>query len=66
MKVATLKNWTVVKAQGAMYLKGQAYGHINPDYASDGDVVMTSRVWTKVGGHPNHIYCDDGVYKLEG
>lgn len=60
---ATLKNWTVLKAGGNMYLKGQAFSHVNPDYANDGDVIITSVVWE---GRDGYVYCADGMYKLEG
>lgn len=60
---ATIRNWTIVKAQGSMFLKGYAFGHVNPDYAADGDLIVTSQIWS---GQNGHILCADGLYKLEG
>jgi hypothetical protein len=60
---ATLKNWTIVKAGGSLYLKGYAYNHVNPDYAKNGDLILSSQIWEGLGGF---VYCADGLYKLEG
>lgn len=59
----TIKNWTVVKAGDSMFLKGYIYNHRNRDYASDGDLIITSVI---IGGVNGKIFCVDGVYNLEG
>lgn len=56
---ATLKNWTFVRANGKMFLKGNAYNHINPDYASDGDLIVTSAV---IVGQDGFIVTQCGSY----
>ncbi len=60
---ATIKNWTIVKASGSLFLKGYAYGHENPDYAADGDQIVTSAI---LGGQDGYIHTVDGVYYVGG
>lgn len=59
----TIKNWTMVKAGDNMYLKGYVYNHPNRDYASDGDLIITSAI---IEGGDRQVQCLDGVYNLEG
>lgn len=62
MKItAEIKNWTIVKADGGLYIKGHAFSHINPDYAEDGDLILTSRI---VNGQDGYIQTECGVYKI--
>ena len=59
---ATLKNWTIVKAGDSLFLKGNAFGHINPDYAEDGDLIVTSAI---LAGRDGYVVTCCGSYKVE-
>lgn len=58
---ATIKNWTIVKVNSSSYIKGEAFNHINPEYAEDGDLILTSRILDGQGGF---IHTECGVYKI--
>lgn len=59
---ATLKNWTFININGQMFLKGHAFHHINPDYASDGDLIVTSAV---IDGGSGIVITQCGSYRVD-
>jgi hypothetical protein len=60
--MTTIKNWTIVKAAGKMFLKGNVYGHPNKEYAEDGDLILTSAI---LHGGDGVVHCVDGDYIVE-
>ncbi len=60
--IPTIRNWTVVKAEGNMYIKGYVFNHPNKNYAADGDLILTSAI---IDGGNGRIIAQDGVYILE-
>ena len=59
---ATIRNWTIVHTEDAMFLKGHAFGHINPEYAKDNDLILTSSI---IGGGEGFVITHCGSYKVE-